>query len=282
MPRHERRRHVPIVRLTALVAAIVAAVVITRTAGSPRFRVLRPGVEFETLRGDPYCRMGSSEIAVLRLDPRRVRLRMAHYSLEPEKAPLDLLEWERRLGAVAVFNAGQYYPDNSYMGLFVSDGRVVSSRLHAEFKAALVADPAIGGISARVLDLEQHPIRPDALTWREVAQSFMLFDDDGKIRVRNSSQVAYRTAVGEDAQGRIVVIVTEGGYTLYELAGLLHTWPLNLRRAMSMDGGEEAELAVNTGAFRYASYGHRNANGQVTHPTRSTVALPAVVAVIPR
>jgi hypothetical protein len=201
MPRHERRRHVPIVRLTALVAAIVAAVVITRTAGSPRFRVLRPGVEFETLRGDPYCRMGSSEIAVLRLDPRRVRLRMAHYSLEPEQAPLDLLDWERRLGARRGVQRRPVLPRQSYMGLFVSDGRVVSSRLHAEFKAALVADPVIGGISARVLDLEQHPIRPDALTWREVAQSFMLFDDDGKIRVRNSSQVAYRTAVGRGRAG---------------------------------------------------------------------------------
>ncbi len=278
MARHDRR--VPIVRLTVLAAAVVAAVVLSRTAGAPRFRTERAGVEFELVRGDPYCRMGSSEIAVLRIDPRRVRFRMQHYLTQPDHLPLDILEWERRTGAIAVFNAGQYYPDYSYMGLFASAGRLVSRTPHADYKAALVADPKSGGPGARVLDLDLHPIRGDALPWREVAQSFMLFDDDGRIRVRKSNQVAYRTVVGEDAQGRILVITTEGGYTLYELAGLLRTMPLGLQRVMCMDGGEEAVLCVRTGGFHYASFGHREADGRVPNPSRPTVPLPAVITIV--
>jgi hypothetical protein len=280
MARHERG--FPVGRLTVLAAAVVATVVLTRTGAAPRFRALRPGVEFELVRGEPYCRMGPSEIAVLRLDPRRVRIKMAHYSQLPDHEPLDILEWERRSGAIAVFNAGQYYPDYSYMGLFVSAGRTISKQLHPEYRAALVAEPKSGGPGARVLDLDAHPIRPDANPWREVAQSFMLFDDDGKIRVRRSSQVAYRTAVGEDAQGRLVVIATEGGYTLFELAGLLQTLHLGLKRVMSMDGGEEATLCVNAGGFRYASFGRRVEGGDVPNPMRPTVPLPAVVTVVSR
>ena len=278
MPKHDRR--IPIARLTVLAAAVVAAILLSRSAGAPRFHTLRPGMEFALLRGEPYCRMGPSEIAVLRLDPRRVRIRMAHYTQLQERLPLDILEWERRTGALAVFNAGQYYPDYSYMGLFVSGGHVVSGDLHSDFKAALVASPRSGGPRARVLDLDKHPIRADELPWREVAQSFRLFDDDGRIRVRKSNQVAYRTAVGEDAQGRLLVIATEGGYTLYELAGLLQTLPLGLRRAMSMDGGDEAVLCIRCGAFRYASFGHRLSDGSVPNPLRPTVPLPAVVAVV--
>ncbi|HUK64376.1 MAG TPA: phosphodiester glycosidase family protein [Dongiaceae bacterium] len=278
MPRHDRR--IPIGRLTVLAAAVVAAILLSRSVGAPHFHALRPGMEFAVLRGDPYCRMGLSEIAVLRLDPRRVRVRMGHYTQYADPVPLDIMEWERRTGALAVFNAGQYYPDYSYMGLFVSGGRVISGTPHPEFKAALVADPKSGGPRARVLDLDAHPIRADELPWREVAQSFRLFDDSGHIRVRKSNQVAYRTAVGEDAQGRLLVIATEGGYTLYELAGLLRTLPLGLRRAMSMDGGEEAALVIHCGTFNYASFGHRTREGSVPNPMRPTVPLPAVVTVM--
>ncbi len=276
----KREGRVPVVRLTLLAAAVVAVILITRSTGAPRFRALRPGMEFALLRGEPYCRMGRAEIAVLRLDPRRVRLRMAHYTQLAGGDPVDALEWERRTGALAVFNAGQYYPDYSYMGLFVSDGHVISTQVHPEFKAALVADPRSGGPDARVLDLGAHPLSPDRLTWREVAQSFMLFDDDGRIRVRKSGQVAYRTVVGEDAQGRLLVIATEGGYTLYELAGLLKALPLGLRHAMSMDGGDEAVLTVRAGPFAYASFGRRLPDGRVPDPDRATVPLPAVVTVL--
>lgn len=266
--------------MTVLAAAVVAAILLSRSSSTPRFRTIHPGMEFALVRGEPYCRMGLSEIAVLRLDPRRVRLRMRHYTQNGERLPLDILEWERRTGALAVFNAGQYYPDYSYMGLFVSGGETISPKLHAGFKAALVADPRSGGPGARVLDLDEHPIRADELPWREAAQSFMLFDDDGRIRVRNSGQVAYRTAVGEDAQGRLLVMATEGGYTLYELAGLLKTLPLGLRHAMSMDGGDEASLCIHAGDFMYASFGHRVAGGTVPNPIRPTVPLPAVVTVM--
>lgn len=280
MAAHEKRR-LPIGRLTLLAAIAVGVAVLLRHENeAPRFRVLQPGVEFAVVRGDPYCRMGPSEIAVLRLDPRRVRLRMAHYTQLPDRAPLDVLDWERRIGALAVFNAGQYYPDYSYMGLFVSEGHPISPRAHGLFKAALVADPAGGGRDARVLDLERQPLPAGPLPWREIAQSFMLFDDDGHIRVRQSHQTTYRTIVGEDQQGRLVVIATEGGYTLYELAGLLRTMPLGLKRAMSMDGGEEAVLSVNVGSFRYTNFGHRLPNGEVPNPLRPTVPLPAVVAVL--
>jgi len=264
-----------------LVAAAVGVVLLSRTSAGPRFRTLRNGVEFATLRGDPYCRMGSSEIAVLRLDPDQVRLSMLHYT-QSDPAPLPILDWEQRTRCIAVFNAGQYYPDYSYMGLFVSGGRAVSSTPHPGFKAALVSEPPSGGPKARVLDLDEQPIRPEDPGWREVAQSFMLFDSHGRIRVRKSPNVSYRTIVAEDSERRLLVFATEGGYTLYELAGLLQRQPLGLRRAMSMDGGEESVLCVNVAGFRYASFGHRRDDGEVPNPARSTVPLPAVVAVLPR
>lgn len=279
MPKEQR--HIPVGRIAALAAVAVGIFAITQGGRGVHWRTLAPGIEFATIRGEPFCRRGSSAVAVLRLDPQRVQIRPLHFTRQPEKEPLTIVEWQRRTGALAVFNAGQYYPDLSYMGLLVSDGDVVSRQLHPGFRAALVASPdgRKGQRAARVLDLDRDPLDPNRLGWRDVAQSFMLFDRDGKSRIRRTDQVANRTVVAEDKRGRIVVTTTEGGYTLWDFAQVLRESPLELTHAMSMDGGFEAELCVASGGFRYASFGRWLGDSDDASSPGANVPLPAVIAV---
>jgi len=272
---------IPMGRLAVVAALGVAIWAIAQGGRGVHWRTLTPGIEFTMLRGEPYCRRGSAEIALLRLDPARVRLRVRHYARDGEKTPPSIVGWQAKRGALAVFNAGQYYPDYSYMGLMVSDGEVVSGRMHPNFKAALVASPEDGSPKARVLDLEREPLDAKQPGWREVAQSFMLFDHGGALRVRTSERVANRTAVAEDEHGRIVVCVTEGGYTLSDFATLLKGARLGLGNAMSMDGGYEAEMCVVAGGFRYASFGHWTGDSAPEAPG-AQVPLPAVIEVSAR
>ena len=271
-------RRIPVGRLTALLALVAGAWAITRGERGPAWRSLAPGVEFTTLRGEPFCRSGPAGIGVLRLDPARVRIRVRHYTQEPDARPLGIVEWQKRTSAIAVFNAGQYYPDLSYMGLLVAGGRTISRRIHPDFKAALVADPVAGGRNARVLDLDRDPLDPRRPAWREVAQSFMLFDADGAVRVRKSDRIANRTVVAQDQAGRLVVITSEGAYTLRDFAEVLKRAPLRLTLAMSMDGGHEAEMCIKSGKFQWASFGRWEKNSQ-TASIGSLVPLPAVIEV---
>lgn len=266
----------------ALVLAVlgVGVWVVARDSARLRWTTLREGVEFTTLRGGPLCRSGSSDIAVLRIDPARVRLRVLHFTRQPDHKPLSIVEWQHRTGALAVFNAGQFYPDYSYMGLLICGGELVSSRPHPGFKAALVASPRTGRPAAHVLDLERETIDPAAPAWGDVAQSFMLFDGHGRPRIRNTDQVANRTVVGEDRHGRLVIVTTEGGYTLWDFSRLLQNAPLGLSHAMAMDGGREAELCVSVGAFRYGSFGQWHDDASAPELPGATVPLPAVVAVL--
>ncbi len=267
-------RYVPVGRIAIAIALAVAVWVVARGGSGPRWRSLEPGVEFAMMRGEPYCRSGSADIALLRVDPTRADLRVLHFTRQPDHRPLPLPEWQRRVKALAVFNAGQYYPDLSYMGLLVSDGETISAHAHPSFRAALVAGPR----SARVLDLDRVPLDQARQQWREIAQSFMLFDEAGRRRVRKTDQVANRTVVAEDRRGRLVVATSEGGYTLWDFAELLQRAPLQLTQAMSMDGGREAGLCVVDGRFRYGSFGHWSDGDS----PEAAVPLPAVVAVMPR
>ena len=235
----------------------------------------------------------------MRFEPVRIRLRVLHYSSLPGKTPAPIATWLDHTQALAVINAGQYYPDYSYMGLLVSDGRKVSSKMHPAFQALLVAEPAHDSLKsragshdrapgnsaprgdrrpeqARVLDLDRDTLDSRA-GWREVAQSFMLFGRDGEIRVRRSDQVANRTVVAEDREGRMVIVTSEGGYTLRDLAIVLREAPLGLTQAMAMDGGHEAQLCVRAGNFRYASFGRWRAEDERPAAWDVQVPLPAVV-----
>ncbi len=264
------------------VVLVVAGFAIWHQVRTLAFRSVAPGMEFALLRGEPFCRRGSAAIAVLRVDPTITRLRVRHQGRGGRRsAPPTVVEWQRETGAPVVFNAGQYYPDFRYMGLLVSGGIKLSERLHPEFMAALVASPNGGGPEARVLDLTRDSLDAKEPGWGEVAQSFMLFDTHGVTRVRRSDRVANRTAVAEDRHGRLLVFVTEGGYTLADLSTLLQRFPLDLTHAMSMDGGLEAELVVATRGFRYASFGAWPESGDANAPGAST-PLPTVITLEPR
>ncbi|HEY6196739.1 MAG TPA: phosphodiester glycosidase family protein [Candidatus Eisenbacteria bacterium] len=257
--------------------AVVAAFVLWRSTRSVHWHEVGPGLEFATLRGEPYCRRGSAGIATLRLDPERVRIHVHHYSQLGMGRPLDVIEWQQLTHAAAVFNAGQFYPDFRYMGLLASRGRWLSRSPHPGYLAALVADRrGLGG--ARVLDLSREPNPPDSLGWNEVAQSFMLFDTTGALRVRRSERIANRTVVAEDRHRRLLVFVSEGSYTLADFAWVLQHSPLQLTHAMSMDGGRESELVVMRGTFRYASFGPWPS--AVDHPAgvAARTPLPAVIS----
>ncbi len=272
-------RHVPVGRLAALAAILVAVVVVVRPHGGPAWRTVGPGLEFAYVDGGHWCRAGSANVAVLRIDPRWATLHVRHCSQRADRRPLDIVGWQKETRAAAVFNAGQFYPDLAYMGLLVSEGRTISARPHGTFRAALVADRVPGGGEAHVLDLQRHPLNPRAPGWREVAQSFMLIDQDGQVRVRRSDRVANRTVVAEDRHGHLLVVVSEGGYTLFDFAELLKHLPIEVSHAMSMDGGSEAQLVVRTPRWRYASFGRWAHDGDEAHTPAASTLLPAVIEV---
>ena len=125
-----------------------------------------------------------------------MKLRVRHWSRSGVDKPPSILGWHQATRAIAVFNAGQYYPDWRYMGLLVSDGDTVSSRRHPEFQGALVGRVKDGRLDARVLDLATTPLLRDE-GWADRAVVHVVRPRGRRARAR-SNRIAQRTAVAED------------------------------------------------------------------------------------
>ena len=197
-------------------AALAALFCLCPAWAQPSWQKIHPGLEFAFLSGESVVRAGGDRIALLRVQPKLAAIRIL--ADENGRRGFTAGQWRRSSRALAVINAGQHTPEYEYLGLLVKDGEKLS-RLVSHLEGLMVAEPKEATLpQARVLDLHFTPYDPKQTPYRQAAQSLMLLDRFGDIRVRKSDRVAHRTAVAEDDRGRILFMVTEGAYTLWELA----------------------------------------------------------------
>ncbi|MDR1396609.1 MAG: phosphodiester glycosidase family protein [Desulfarculales bacterium] len=238
------------------------------------WRLLSPGLHFRRLEAPTASGSGSPALWVLRIAPQLYRFQILHTPPRRNAAAV----WQKESRAIMVCNLGQYDENFNYLGLLVKDGHI-SSRLSGKQQGLFLAEPSEPGLpQARILDLRYSAFNEDHNPYTQAAQSIMLLDRYGQIRVRQSARAAHRSLLGQDRQGNIIVIVSEGRHTLWELAGFLSTLPW-LGEIMCMDGGSEAQLVIATENYNFSWHGVPQSLPDLPWPA---ARLPVALAVYPR
>jgi len=243
-----------------------------------------PGFDWARTRIIYGARFGPDEIYLARFDPARHLFKPYHESEFSE--PVNLSGWGGRLpSARALINGGQFYPDRRYMGRLRRDGREISPGDHAKWRGFLVSGPRTRTQrpEAAIIDLEnpEPGLTPD--NYLNVMQSFMLLDSTGRIRVRDTTNLAARAAVAEDREGRLWLMMTPAAISLYDLALVLKDPGLGLVKALSLDGGFESQFLWRRDGETFQATGQYSLSPRRAvhlpgyHPT-----LPAVLVVEPR
>jgi len=243
-----------------------------------------PGFDWARTRINFGARFGLGYLYLARFDPARYLFKPYH---ESEFAgPVNLSGWAERLpSARALITAGQFYPDRNYMGRLRRDGQELSPRDHARWRGFLVSAPRSSPQrpEAGIIDLEsaEQGRQPD--DYLNVMQSFMLLDRAGRIRVRDSANLAARAAVAEDREGRLLLLMTPAAISLYDLALVLQDPSLRLVQALSLDGGFESQILWRGDGETFQATGqYSSRRGRPIHLPGYRPTLPAVLAVEPR
>jgi uncharacterized protein YigE (DUF2233 family) len=254
-------------------------------AEPPVWEPLAPGLGIAVWSPGDRCDNEVPALYLVKVDPERVRFAIYHYRDERLTTPPTIQDWRRRTQALVLLNAGLFREDYSYLGLLFKNGRPLGSKRHPQWQGLFVAEPEEAGQrKARILDLAVDGFNERRPPYREAAQSLMLLDRTGRVRVRNTGKQAHQTVVAEQMDGQIVLIKSAGVVALHPLAECLRSAYPAMRQAMAMDGGSSSGMLVSEEALP-ASSAEKKAPAWlalVEGRQSEQIPLPAVIGLFPR
>jgi uncharacterized protein YigE (DUF2233 family) len=236
---------------------------------------------------DPHTQCPDvAPLVAIEIDPDRYRFTVHHYQQDGLTEPPDIREWQEQTGHDLVFNAGLFRENYAYLGLLYGNGRSLGSKRHTTWLGLFAAEPAADHSSrrARVLDLTYDTFDEQHIPYREVAQSLMLLDRTGKVRVRQTGKRAHQTLVAEQGDGHLLVLKTTEAASLYALGKCLRDTFPSLRQVMAMDGGSSSDVAVSS-SLREATSKMSGVHSWIPlleDSITTHIGLPAVIGISPR
>ncbi len=282
--RHPRGPLVSSIRrlLTALLA--IAATASTGWTQPIAWDRLAEGLAVAVWTPPAFC-SDVPPLLAIDIEPGRYRFSVHYFREAGLEEPLDISAWQVRTGHDLVFNAGLFRENFAYLGLLYGNGRSLGGKQHGTWLGLFVAEPiGTGQAPARIIDLSYESFDGQNPSYREVAQSLMLIDQAGTIRVRKSGKQAQQTIVAEQDNGHILLFKTTEPAALYDLGQCLHEAFPTIRRAMAMDGGASSDAAL---APSFLSSASGNGNNSAWRPyfgdrAAAHIRLPAVIGISPR
>ena len=177
---------------------------------------------------------------ILRFAPHQFRWGVGYAPGQPQ----TLADWQRQTGALVVVNGGYFTPEFTATGLIIVDG-VARGSSYVGFGGMVGID---GEGTAVVRSLSASPYDPQEGWWSAVQSFPMLVLPGGQLGFPaefETGQRARRTVIGQDVDGRILLILApRGGFTLHQLSAWLVASDLQLDVALNLDGGPSTGLLL--------------------------------------
>jgi hypothetical protein len=229
----------------------------------------------------PLAAGGDGLIHVLRIDPKRWRLRLLNASAREDGKPLTARAWAKQEGLTATINASMYQGDmRTSVSLMRAPAHVNNPRLSRD-NAILAFDASDTSLPpVQIIDRECQDFEALAGRYGSLVQSIRMVSCTGH-NVWSPQDKAWSTAaIGIDRQGRVLFIHARAPYTTHNFIEALLGLPLDLRNAMYAEGGHEAQMFVSAGGRQLEYLGGAD-NGSDDGLSGLAWPIPNVIGIVP-
>jgi uncharacterized protein YigE (DUF2233 family) len=214
----------------------------------PVWQKLEEGLDLGQFEAPGRATLGDSKITVLRIDPRRFKLGLYSASALKLPGPLKITAWMESQHLAAAINGGMFEPGGATVGFGRAGAVTLNPAWKANYGALLALDPAKAGLpAAAILDVDCDDLKAEEANYGTVLQSMRMIDCKGGSTWKKSGRIWSTAALAVDGGGRVLFIAARSPWDVHDFIANLQALPLDIARAMYLEGGPEVSLAVRAG-----------------------------------
>ena len=218
---------------------------------------LEPGLELGSFIPSQKSHLGDSVIRVLRIDLQYFEFRLLNASAKPQKKRKSAKDWVIEHGLIAGINASMYQKDNMTSVSYMKTGNHVNSSWFSKDKAFLAFDPKDKTLPpVKIFDRDCENFDEVRKQYNSLIQSIRMVSCDGKNVWAPQEKKWSTAAIGMDSKGRMLFIHVRSPYSTHDFIKILLGLPIDLKRAMYVEGGKDAQLYINTVKYEFEFVGN--------------------------
>ncbi len=254
----------------------------TESAKAADWRELAKGIELVRF---PVEDAKPHEFVIVRIDPKLARLELLA-AAEQKHAALPADEWAKQHDLQVVINAGMFEPDHvTHTGSMKSEVAGLTGRLNKLYSSFAMfvpfdsKDPAF-----RIFDADTEEdmagLKETAFPgYKYVLQNLRLIKRPGENRWKPQPKAWSEAALGEDDQGRALLIFCGAGLTMHDFNEHLLKLPIHVVAAQHLEGGPEASLHIRCGGFKLDCVGSYETGFNENYDNKEYWPIPNVIGV---
>jgi uncharacterized protein YigE (DUF2233 family) len=242
-------------------------------------QTLLPGLELLELEMSQKSIVGDSVLRVVRADLSKFQLVLLNKSKPEEGKHLSMRGWAKKHSLVTAINASMYRKDYSTSLSYMVDGQHINNGTLSKDRSILAFN---GEGQVKLIDRECDRFDKEKANYTTFVQSIRMISCQGRNVWSQSKKIYSQAAIGIDRSGRLLLIHSRSPYSTHDFINQLKRLPLDLSRAMYVEGGPPAQLYVNTPVLERAWVGSYSSGKSEHNKNHLEVPVPNVLGLKPR
>ena len=242
---------------------------------------LEPGLDMGIFVASKKSIVGDSLIRVLRADTRFFALKLLNSSASKTKKRYSVKKWVNQNSLVAGINASMYQKNQVSSVSYMRTGNHINSTWLSKDKTVLAFDPTGKNLaSVKIIDRECEDFSSLRKQYTTLIQSIRMVSCKGENVWAPQKRIWSTAAVGIDQKERVLFIHVRSPYSTHELTNMLLQLPINLKRAMYVEGGADAQLYINTGKEEHEFIGSYSTGSREHDENTFSRPIPNVLGLV--
>ncbi len=245
--------------------------------------LLEPGLHLGTFVAPQASVAGDSLIRVLRINPKFFQFRLLNASATDGHKRLSARDWAKKHSLVAAINASMYQKDSLTSVSLMKTVDHINNTWYSKDRALLAfdaLDPKLPEV--QILDRDCQDVESLRTRYQTLVQSIRMVDCKGNNVWKPQDKIWSTAAIGMDQNGNILFMHVRSPYSTHDLIQHLKALPIGLKRAMYVEGGAEAQMAIHVGKTEmqflgsYSSGSNENDSNQIAWPIPNVIGIVRV------